>query len=136
MRHALIVTFALLLPQAAGAQDCAVPAPLAALESAPLIAPAPPGPEMRPVLPDCLVGLASPDRENCPRADIAEYGRAVAAYTEALQTFVLAADRYANAAVQRANAAIAAANAARELADAAHAFAECEAGAILAGEGQ
>ena len=133
MKRVLILTLVGLLPQAAVARDCVAPAPLTALETAPLVAPAPPGPEMRPVVPDCLIGLTSPEQENCPREDIADYGRAVAAYTEALQAYVLAADRHANAAALRANAAVSAANHAREHADAAYAFAECEAGAILEG---
>ena len=131
MRCALIITLAVCVPQAAMAQDCVAPGPLSAREPAPLVAPVPPGPEVRPVLPECLAGLSSPDQENCPREEIAAYGRAVAAYTEALQAYVLAADRYANEAARRANAAIAAAREAREHADAAYAFAECEAGAIL-----
>ncbi|MDU8944559.1 hypothetical protein [Ovoidimarina sediminis] len=128
------MTLAVLLPQSALAQDCVAPVPLDIVGPEPLTAPAPPDPALRPVLPDCLAGLSSPEQENCPRDVIAAYARDVAAYSDALQAYVLAADRHANTANRRANAAIAAARDARDHAEAAYAFAECEADAILRSE--
>ena len=131
MRRILLVAALTVLPFVAGA-ECALPVLVAPEVSVPEGPPVAPDPGLRPSLPGCLSGLASPNQESCSDAEIAGYAAAVEAYDAALQAYVTAADRFANASVEAANAAVARAEAARAYADEVFAFATCEAEAVRA----
>ncbi len=85
---------------------------------------------LRPVIPECLVGLTDPKLEDCPRDGISAFGTAVKAWSDALHEYVNDTNRFANELTNYANRAIVYAQEARRHADAALDFANCEAAEI------
>ncbi|MEO1154668.1 MAG: hypothetical protein AAFX59_12490 [Pseudomonadota bacterium] len=97
-------------------------------------APVPPAAALRPVTPECLRGLESPNQETCTDAEVAAYSASVEAYVAALNTYLAEADSYARAAADHANAAVIHAQSAQAQADAVFAYVTCEAEALRAQE--
>lgn len=95
--------------------------------------PTPPDFALKPALPLCLRNLLGPEKENCPREEIARYGDEVEAWVEALNTYVTATNEFANEIAVFANSTVEYAHSARQFADLALEFAECEAAAIYSG---
>lgn len=93
--------------------------------------PEPPDPALRPNVPDCLRGLASPDQENCPRDDLAAFAEEVEIWAEALNRYVTDTNRFANEAAVFANSAVDYAQRSRQFADDALDFAKCEASELV-----
>ncbi len=91
----------------------------------------PPDPSLRPTLPDCLRGLSRPEEENCPRDELARYGKEVEDWVALLNDYATATNRFANDAAAFANSAVESASRAREFADLAFEFRNCEVSKIL-----
>ena len=98
--------------------------------------PEPPDPALRPIRPECLRNLSGPEQENCPRDELAAFGREVDVWVEALNAYVIATNRFANEAAVFANSAIEYARLSRQFADSALEFANCEAAAIASPESE
>lgn len=129
VRFAVVALFGILAIPASA--DCVAAEFSGTALNFPADPPAPPNPELRPTLPNCLRDLSRPRYENCPREELARYGKEVDEWIATLNAYAKATNQFANELAGFANSAIARARHARNFADSALEFRNCEVSAIL-----